>query len=376
MTGGIGDFRGAGSCLRRRSVLAGITGTFALAHTARRVCAEPVAEPAADGWHEWSRDFLMPDGRVVDHEQGGISHSEGQAYGLLLAQAYGDEAAFARIEAWTRAHLAIRQDSLLAWKWQPDPQDGNGVDWRNATDGDLLRAWALLRACRDSGWSGYDNSFRAIARDLVALCLAPDPRALAEHLLLPGAEARRAPDRVLVNPSYFMPRALRELGEAAQEPKLVACADHAETVLAELAAAGRMADWIDITARGFDAPREHDLRWGYDALRIPLYLVWSGQAAHPAVAQARAMMLATPLPDHVAVVIGVDGAILATSDHAGFRAIPELALCRHLDGRNSGSADGARAPYYPATLALLADVALRESGCRGASADTSFGLTD
>ena len=32
----------------------------------------------------------------------------------------------------------------MAWKWVPDPHT-NVADWHNATDGDLLRAWALLR---------------------------------------------------------------------------------------------------------------------------------------------------------------------------------------------------------------------------------------
>ncbi|MDN3711195.1 glycosyl hydrolase family 8 [Paracoccus cavernae] len=181
MTKGMGDPLGRMPVLRRRMVLAGIAGLGAFGRSAWRAEAAQMRT----GWEAWARDFLMPDGRVVDPEQGGISHSEGQAYGLLLAQSFGDAEAFARIEGWTRAHLAIREDSLMAWKWQPDRQAAEATDWRNATDGDLLRAWALLRASRDSGWRGYEESLRSIARDLVALCLAPDPRAPSEHLLLP-----------------------------------------------------------------------------------------------------------------------------------------------------------------------------------------------
>ena len=94
-------------------------------------------------WQQWQRRYVSF-GRVIDAQQGGISHSEGQGYGLLLAQAHGDRQAFDEIDAWTRHHLAIRDDRLMAWKWQPGP--GNNVaDWHNATDGDLFRAWALLR---------------------------------------------------------------------------------------------------------------------------------------------------------------------------------------------------------------------------------------
>ncbi|MDS9470020.1 glycosyl hydrolase family 8 [Paracoccus sp. MBLB3053] len=358
------DFARKNACaplrLHRRSVLAGMAMSCCSPHGIGT--AHGGSQEIGYSWQDWTRSFLMPEGRVVDPQQGGISHSEGQAYGLLLAQAFGDESAFRLIEQWTSSHLAIRQDRLLAWKWMPDPQDGTALDWRNATDGDLIRAWALLRATRDSGWGGYETTFRAIAQDIASICLAPDPRAPAERLLVPGAEARRQSDRVLVNPSYFIPRALRELGEAADEPVLVRCADHSETVLAEMAATGFLADWIDVTANGFEAPQEHDFRWGYDALRIPLYLVWSGQVSHPAVMLAQKMMLTAPIPDHVAVVIGPDGQVEAMSDEAGFRLIADLASCTPSDARKR-STGGGSAPYYPATLCLLAQIAMRESGC-------------
>lgn len=190
----------------------------------------------------------------MDVQQGGISHSEGQAYGLLLAQASGDEASFRLIEEWPRKHLALRRDHLMGWKWEPASTSGTLLDWRNATDGDLFRAWALLRATRDSQWNGYESRYHDIAQSLVDLCLAPDPRAPSEWLLTPGAEARRVPGQVLVNPSYFMTRALRELGAATGQDALVRCADHAETVLSEMAATGFLADWVDVTETGF-SPR-------------------------------------------------------------------------------------------------------------------------
>ena len=85
----------------------------------------------ADG-HGWRNRFLAPEGRVVDTNQGGISNSEGQGYGLLLAQA------FELIVSWTASHLAIRQDALTAWRW--DPHAGPDRSGETATDGDLFRA--------------------------------------------------------------------------------------------------------------------------------------------------------------------------------------------------------------------------------------------
>ena len=308
-------------------------------------------------WSDWADRFLAPDGRVIDAGQGGISHSEGQGYGLLLAQVFGDRDAFERIEGWTARHLAIRADALAVWRWHPrSGLEGSG---ETATDGDLFRAWALLRAARDSGWTAHEGTARAIARDLARLCLVPDPRAPNELLLRPGAASRADGDRVLWNPSYLMPRALIELGMAFDLPELVRAADHGANVLAELAATGFLPDWIDVTEDGFAPAADRALQWGHDALRIPLYLLWSGRETHPALRVAAETFGKAPAPGHVVTVLAPDGTVVAQSDFAGYRAIAGLLAC----------AEPARArrdaqPYYPATLELLAHAARREGGCR------------
>lgn len=308
-------------------------------------------------WERWVQSYVRS-GRIVDEHQRSISHSEGQGYGLLLAQAHGDRDVFEQIERWTTKHLSVRNDSLMAWKWQPGA--GNNIpDWHNATDGDLFRAWALLRAGRDSGWTEHTNAALRIARDIARLCLAPDPRAADEPLLLPGAEARHAEDRVLINPSYIMPRALRELGEAAGEPALVQAADHGETVLAELAATGFLPNWADVTRAGFAKPVEHDFRWGYDALRIPVYLAWSNRTDHPAVRSAASLMSDGALPGHVVVEAAPQGEVLQVSDRVGFTAIRRLIDCASLDASSARIG----ADYYSDTLLMLVDLAFREGGC-------------
>lgn len=304
-------------------------------------------------WQGWRDRFLSDDGRVIDDDNGRISHSEGQGFGALLAQAHGDREAFELIEGWTRGNLLVRQDRLMGWRWNA----ATGVayeDWHNATDGDLFRAWALLRAERDSGWPVDADLYRDIARDIVSLCLRPDPRAPGSPLLTPGAEARSDPERVLFNPSYIMPRALRELGLAAERPELLSVADHGETVLAELAARSPIPDWIDVTATGFAAPREHALRSGYDALRVPLYLSWSGARNHPAVLRATETLMSASLPGHLAVNVTLEGKVLAQSDQPGYRAIADLARCREV---RIAVEQLDRQSYYPATLGLLARIA-------------------
>lgn len=45
-------------------------------------------------WDTFKARFLDPSGRVVDPQNGGISHSEGQGYGMLLALRADDREAF------------------------------------------------------------------------------------------------------------------------------------------------------------------------------------------------------------------------------------------------------------------------------------------
>ncbi|MFC6760784.1 glycosyl hydrolase family 8 [Sulfitobacter porphyrae] len=312
----------------------------------------------ASAWSAWKDRFLSGDGRVIDDGNGGISHSEGQGFGALLAQANGDKPAFEQIEAWTRANLLVRHDHLMAWRWR----EGAGVapeDQVTATDGDLFRAWALLRAARDSGWPEWAYHAEEIARDLALCCLRPDPRVRRSPLLIPGSASRADAKRVLINPSYIMPRALRELGSAAARADLIAAADHGETVLSELAELGAVPDWVDVTPEGFAAPFEHDYLSGYDALRVALYLVWSGNAGHGAVKRGLEMMSRAGLEDHVAVVTTPGGEVREQSNFAGYAAIAELASCVQT-AKTAG--DLPDQPYFPATLELLAILAAREGG--------------
>ncbi|WP_323763505.1 glycosyl hydrolase family 8 [Marinovum sp.] len=301
----------------------------------------------SEAWSQWKAAYLARDGRVIDDWNGDISHSEGQAYGLLLAQATGDRAAFDRIEAWTQARLAVRPDKLMAWKWQ----ENGARDLRNATDGDLLRAWALLRATRDSGWQDQSGKAALICRDLVAHCLAPDPRAPQERLLLPASHMPADAGLVIVNPSYYMIRAMIELGEATGEVELLRAAAHGERLLTEPQA---LRDWIAVTPEGLGAAPDFSGDFGWDALRLPLYLFWSGRQGHPALKAASARFAAASLQGHVATVTDPAGRLVQQSDAAGFGAVADLAAGRAPAAPRPGQG------YYADTLALLAQIAWRE----------------
>ncbi len=304
----------------------------------------------APSWLGWRERFLADDGRVIDTGQGGVSTSEGQGYGMLLAAAAGDAASFARMWGWTRRHLAIRADGLLAWRYHPQ----RGVEDDNAaSDGDLLVAWALARAAVRFQREDYRDDARALAV------------AIRRHLIaetLWGPVLKAAPtgfergDGQVINLSYWVFPAFTELARIDPDPawqRLEASGLH----LLRLARFGRWGlppDWLLLVDPLRPDPAR-PARFGYDALRIPLYLVWSGKAPpdllEPFRDFWRTWVCTRQLPawtdfDQDAVDAG-----------GGFAAVHAIA---RLVGVAAAPPDTPPADYYPATLVLLARLAAEE----------------
>lgn len=93
-------------------------------------------------WLVYKTRHIDRSGRVKDNGNGGISHSEGQGYAMVLAATIGDRKAFDKIWAWTKTELMAGGQAFAAWKWDPKAVP-HITDPNNATDGDLLIAWGL-----------------------------------------------------------------------------------------------------------------------------------------------------------------------------------------------------------------------------------------
>jgi endoglucanase len=100
----------------------------------------------------------------MDTGQGRISHSEGQGFTMLFAVHYGDRAQFDRVWQWTKRNLQVRDDALLAWKWE----QGAVTDRNNASDADILVAWALARGGGEMARAGAPRRPRAASRRISA----------------------------------------------------------------------------------------------------------------------------------------------------------------------------------------------------------------
>lgn len=313
----------------------------------------------------YQRTYLTAEGRIVDTGNGGVSHSEGQGIGMLLAAHYRDHAAFDQIWLWTRDNLEVRGDSLAAWKWEPQAGDGAGrvTDRNNATDGDLFIAWALCRA----GWQWNDTTYleaaRAIARAIHSKLVA---QTAYGPVLLPGAEGFVKNGVTTVNLSYWIFPALRDLDRldpSLEWPQVTASG----LSLVRAARFGRWQlppDWLQLAPVLAPAP-DFKPRFGYDAVRIPLYLVWAD------VGDAGDMK---PFNDYWAYFDGARFVPAWTqfSDDSidSFNASPGMLAVTTLTRRRA-TGKGPQQPtfagldtakdYYAASLLLLAKLAAQES---------------
>lgn len=360
--------------MNRRSLLlstasAATLGAFASGTAATAAPLTPT-HPLQSVWRAWRAAHLQPDGRVVDGPQGGVSHSEGQGYGMTLAAHFGDEQAFGRMFDWTERNLAVRADGLLAWRWKPNAADPT-PDRNNASDGDLFYAWALSRAAAAFEQPIYARRAEAIATALVDRCVKPSPTG-AGLLMLPAAAGFETERSVIVNPSYYMPRAMREVAEATGAAALATCAADGEALIAELARSGLVPDWVEIDAAGWRSPDEKRGRSGYEAMRVPLFLAWSGSERHPAIGRALAAHRAADIRPQGFAGVGApvktatiferkSFAVLERSGDLGYAAMIALADCA------AGGADAtfvppydSQQPYYPATLHAFSLLALEE----------------
>lgn len=232
-----------------------------------------VAERQED-WNRYKAHFISNEGRLVDTGNQQVSHSEGQGFGLRLALFFEDRETFARIWRWTRMNLYVRGDRLAAWRWKPG-QFQPIEDRNNASDGDVLIAWALGEAGRQWQEPAYLEAARAIAADIRTKLLRETPYGV---LLLPGAEGFERADGLIINPSYWVFPALDELALLNPPAETWQALRQTGLKLLEEARFGRWQlppDWLALNA-GFALPTGFQPRFGYDAIRVPLYLIWGG----------------------------------------------------------------------------------------------------
>ncbi|WP_407529711.1 glycosyl hydrolase family 8 [Methylobacterium oryzisoli] len=319
--------------------------------------------PDQGAWRTYRSQFVTEQGRVIDTANDRISHSEGQGYGMLLAVAAGDRAAFERIWGWTRANLMVRGDELTAWRWAPDKRPAV-ADMNNATDGDILVAWALTEAAEAWDEPSYRTAARRIAVEFGRkTILFKDPHG---PLILPGVSGFSAQERAdgpLINLSYWVFPAFQRLGLVAPEYDWAAVIRSGIGFLrqARFGPAGLPTEWISTKGEALRPADGFPPLFSYNAIRIPLYLAWAGVGQPEDLAPFRRLWGGIDR-ERLPVVDTADGKPVEWLTEPGYGAIPALVAC---------AADGTPWPenlatvqpnqnYYPTTLHLLSLIAARQ----------------
>lgn len=249
--------------------------------TTTGLAASP-AEPTitAQEWQTYRDHFVSAEGRVVDNGNNNLSHSEGQGYGLLLAVLAQDRPTFEAIWSFTRTELMVRDDGLAAWRWEED-KSPHVTDTNNASDGDVLIAYALAMAGEAWNEPEKTDAARRIVESLGREMLV---EVRGNVLVLPGKDgfsATQRPDGPVVNPSYWIFEAAPVF--AGLTPQ-IAWARIAEDEMKVLALAGENAaglppDWVSLSSRKPKPAEGFPPEFGYNNIRIPLYLMRSGAGA-------------------------------------------------------------------------------------------------
>ena len=231
------------------------------------------AEPSVSGQPppavgQFLANYVRPDGRVWRPDQGGDTVSEGQAYGLLLAEVAGRDDLFGRIWQWTQDHLQL-PDGLFAWHADAA---GHIVDPGPASDADLLIAWALLRYQGPDAAPLHQDGTR-VASAVLADEVTTGPG--GTPILTAGLWATGRP--ATLDPSYWSLPALTGLARLTGNDQWLWIADGAVALTAQLTSNGALLppDWAGMTADGALYP---EAQYGLDAQRT---VVWFAASCLP-----------------------------------------------------------------------------------------------
>lgn len=306
-------------------------------------------------WEAFASAFMRPDGRVVDTANGGISHSEGQGYGLMLAWMAGDREDFERIWTFTQQELRIRDDGLFAWKWAEGDRP-RVKDINNASDGDILIAYALEAAGTAWGDARYRQASQEI-RGVLKVSMFENTR--AGMVLLPGAEGFTQDAGVITNPSYWVQEAFTLFAEVEDDDIWTRVKKGLEPLLRAQAEVGTVLspEWMSVSRSG-DVERAPslDAGFGYNALRVPLYAVRDGGKRD--VVLARIVEQVTTESGDM-LILNAEGDVTQTLTDPGYKALAGLARCAILKQPEGVIPAFTPTDYYPSVLHLLSLSAAR-----------------
>lgn len=305
-------------------------------------------------WLEFKSRFVLPEGRVVDVANGGISHSEGQGVTMLLAVHHNDQKTFDLLWRWTQQSLQVRKDHLLAWQWTTQ-----GIsDFNNATDGELYVAWALLRAADKWHESAYKTAAEAILNDVKQLLVKPSQWG---PVLVPGMVGFEDRKRQIVNLSYWIFPALNDFSRFAPDPVWEQLAQSGIALIKE-SRFGKWqlpTNWIQLENKVIPSPG-FPAQFGYDAVRIPLFIIWGKKASGDLLTPFQNFWGYYQKTAYVPPTVNVENNEIASYSAApGILSIANL-TCRYPLVTQKTEPPAQIQDYYSASLTLLVEMMTEE----------------
>lgn len=160
-------------------------GTCAAANNAAKF-----NDQIAQAYARWTANFVR-DNRIIAPEQDNITTSEAMGYGMMIAAAMGDKAAFDKFHAYVNTRL----DDKGLMHWSSASSQGS------ASDGDIDIAYALLMANVQWPSGGYATAANTFASRILM-------HDIQSNVVRGGSNFPQSP----FNPSYFAPAAFRAFG--------------------------------------------------------------------------------------------------------------------------------------------------------------------
>jgi endo-1,4-beta-D-glucanase Y len=281
-----------------------------LAATFAEISAVSVS-PLRTASSSFLRGYARRDGRVVRLDQGGDTVSEGQAYGMLIAEATGKDGSFWRIWGWAHHHLQL-EDGLFAFHAN---RAGGVISAEPASDADLLIAWALLRYSGPGAALAHREG-RRVAAAILAHEVVPGPGGAPVLAAGPWATGSASSPATL-DPSYWSLPALQGIARLDGRREWRRMAAGAVRIVSQLSKDGRLLppNWAELSPGGAVRPvpspdgGQPQPEYGLDAQRT---VVWFAASCDP---RARALAsrwwpLLRPWRRSRAIALALDGKVL------------------------------------------------------------------
>ena len=210
--------------------------------------------------------------RVIDHDAGDRTTSEGQAYGMFFALVANDRSRFDGLLRWTEQNLAAGDLSahLPAWLWGHGANNQWGVlDKNSASDADIWMAYTLLEAGRAWNEPRYTKIGSALAHQIAAQEVVEVPS--LGMIVAPGPTGFQHGTSYRLNASYVPLQLILRLGQLMPEGPWGKVAATVPKLVSDSAPHGFVSDWTEFkTEAGLQAAPTIG---SYDAIRVYL---WAG----------------------------------------------------------------------------------------------------